>query len=162
MAASSDTPTQYAALEQSIDIDATPAEVWSLVTDIPRMAKWSPQVVRSKVKGGVVKQGATFSNLNRKGPLFWPTNGKIVRFEPHRDFAFRIKENRTIWSFELTPNEAGGTTVTQRRELPDGISTLSTTLTKYVLGGMEGFTEHLDQGMVETLRKLKADVEAKK
>lgn len=151
---------QHAELEARIDIDATPAQVWALVTDVPRMAQWSPQVVRSKVKGGTVRQGATFSNLNRQGLLHWPTNGKVVRFEPHRDFAFRIKENRVVWSFELADNGRGGTTLTQRRELPQGISTLSLTLTKYVLGGTDKFARRLEQGMEETLAKVKAEAEA--
>lgn len=151
---------QQAELEASIDIDASPAQVWALVTDVPRMASWSPQVVRTKVKGGVVKNGATFSNLNRQGLLFWPTAAKVVRFEPHRDFAFRVKENRTIWSFELTDNGSGGTTLTQRRELPQGISQVSLTLTKVALGGVASFTRRLEQGMGETLAKVKAEAEA--
>ena len=151
---------QYEELEASIDVDATPAQVWSLVTDVVRMSSWSPQVVRTTVKGGVVEQGARFSNLNRQGLLFWPTKAKVVRFEPHRDFAFRVAENKTIWSFELTPNADGGTTVTQRRELPDGISAVSVVLTKVALGGIEPFTRRLERGMQETLAKVKAEAEA--
>ncbi|WP_232677204.1 SRPBCC family protein [Nocardioides sp. R-C-SC26] len=151
---------EYEELEQSIDIAATPAQVWALVSDVPAMARWSPQVVRSTVKGGVVKQGATIKNLNRKGPLFWPTSSKVVRFEPHRDFALRIKENRTIWSFQLEENAAGGTTLTQRRELPQGVSAVSIVLTKTILGGVDGFTQHLKDGMQETLAKIKAEAEA--
>jgi uncharacterized protein YndB with AHSA1/START domain len=150
---------QHAQLEASVDIDAPPAQVWSLVTDVQRMASWSPMVVRTKVKGGVVQQGATFSNLNRQGLLFWPTGAEVVRFEPHRDFAFRVKENRTIWSFELAENAAGGTTLTQRRELPQGISRISLTLTRWALGGVGPFTRRLERGMSETLDKVKAEAE---
>lgn len=154
-------PTQHAQLESTVEIDAPPAEVWKLISDLPRMAQWSPQVVRSKVKGGQVRQGAKFSNLNRRGPLFWPTNGKVVRFEPHRDLAFRIAENKTIWSFELTPLDGGTRTkVVQRREVPDGISQVSLVLTKYVLGGTDKFTGELREGMAQTLQRLKAEVEA--
>jgi len=156
----SDSSQQFRHLEQSIEINAAPAEVWALVTDIPRMAQWSPQVVRSTVKGGVVKNGATFRNLNRQGPLFWPTSGKVVRFTPNADFAFRIKENGTVWSFELAENETGGTTVTQRRELPNGISKVSVGLTKVAFGGQEKFSDRLQDGMAQTLQKLKDDVEA--
>ncbi|MDO9456815.1 SRPBCC family protein [Nocardioides sp.] len=150
---------QHEELEASIDIDAPPAQVWALVTDVPRMASWSPQVVRTRVKGGVVRQGATFSNLNRQGLLFWPTAAKVVRFEPHRDFAFRVRENRTIWSFALTENATGGTTVTQRRELPEGISPLSLGLTKVALGGVPSFTRRLERGMQDTLARVKAEAE---
>lgn len=151
--------TEYKQLEKSIEIDATPAQVWSLVSDVKRMASWSPQVVRSTVKGGVVEKGATFRNVNRQGLLFWPTNAKVVRCEPHRDFAFKVKENGTIWSFELAQNASGGTTVTQRREVPHGISKLSLTLTKAVLGGVDDFTARLERGMTETLAKIKAEAE---
>lgn len=151
---------QHEELEASIDIDAAPAAVWALVTDVPRMASWSPQVVRTKVKGGVVEQDATFSNLNRQGLLFWPTAAKVVRFEPHRDFAFQVRENQTIWSFELADNGSGGTTLTQRREVPQGISRVSLTMTKVLLGGVERFTRRLESGMTSTLSKVKVEAEA--
>ena len=63
-----------ALLEESIDVDATPERVWSLVTDLPRMARWSPQVVRTVVRGGgPVQLGTRAVNVNRKGVLVWPT-----------------------------------------------------------------------------------------
>ena len=54
----------------------------------------------------------------------------------------------------------GGTEVVQRREAPKGISDVSVRLTKAVLGGVDGFTTELQQGMNETLRKIKRDAEA--
>lgn len=152
-------------LEDTIEIDAPPAQVWALVTDIPRMAAWSPQVVKTSVQGGEVKEGARFRNFNRDRFLFWPTNGKVVRFEPpgadgSGDFAFRIKENKTIWSFQLEPNASGGTRVTQRRETPDGISGLSMNLTKVAFGGQDRFTGVLRDGMRQTLERIKTEAEA--
>ncbi len=148
-----------AQLEHTIEIAAEPAQVWALVTDVPRMSQWSPQVVKSTVKGGEVRDGAKFRNLNRRGPLFWPTNGKVVRCEPHHDFAFRIAENKTVWSFQLTPTADGGTRVTQRRETPHGISTLSKVMTKVALGGQKKFTAELDAGMTQTLARMKSEIE---
>ncbi len=152
-------------LEDSIEIAATPAEVWALVTDIPRMSKWSPQVVKSTVKGGEVKLGATFANLNKQGIKRWPTGGKVVRFTPPDDgtpgdFAFKIRENKTIWSFQLEPTAGGGTRLTERRETPQGISGVSLLLTKVVLGGQEGFTDELRRGIRQTLERIKAEAEA--
>jgi uncharacterized protein YndB with AHSA1/START domain len=147
-------------LEDSIEIAAPPAKVWSLVSDIPAMAKWSPQVVRSKVKGGVVREGARFSNLNRDKLLVWPSNGKVVRFVPEQEIAFRIKENKTIWSFRLEPTETGGTKVVQRREAPDGIADISIKLTKVALGGQQKFTEKLRDGMRQTLERIKVEAES--
>lgn len=146
-------------LEESIDIDAPPVRVWSLVSDLGRMSKWSPQVVKTVVRGRPLQLGTTMVNVNRRGPLVWPTRAKVVRFEPHREIAFRIKDNRTIWSFSLADNGAGGTTLTQRREAPDGISSISRKLTDSLLGGVAEFQVELGIGMRETLVKIKADAE---
>jgi len=152
-------------LEDSIEIAAPADKVWALVTDIPAMARWSPQVVKSTVKGGVVRQGATFTNLNKQGLKRWPTGGKVVRFQPPTattpgEFAFRIRENRTIWSFQLDPTADGGTRLTERREAPEGISALSMILTRLALGGQEPFTEELRRGIRQTLERIKAEAEA--
>ncbi|WP_205472950.1 SRPBCC family protein [Nocardioides sp. SYSU D00038] len=147
-------------LEATIDIDAPPATVWSLVTDLPRMAEWSPQVVRTFVRGGTVREGTTFLNLNRRKLLLWPTQAKVVRFTPHEDFAFRVKENYAVWSFRLEPTPTG-TRVTQRREVPRGISKISTGLTTVALGGVPSFTGELEDGMRQTLGRIKAAAEAR-
>lgn len=150
--------TEFAQLEESIEIAAPPATVWALVTDLRRMASWSPQVVKTVVKGGPVQLGTRTFNVNRRGPLFWPTRTKVVRFEPHTDFAFRVKDNATIWSFTLEPT-ATGTRVVQRREVPDGITDISVKLTKIAFGGQEKFGSELSEGMRQTLAKIKAEAE---
>lgn len=147
-------------LEASIEIDAAPERVWSLVSDIERMSTWSPQVVRSKVDGDVVGLGTTFVNDNQQDDVVWPTNARVVRFDPPREFAFKVKENRLVWSFALEPLPDGGTRVTQRRECPDGITDLSINFTRTHLDGVEAFTERQRAGMRETLERLKADAEA--
>ncbi len=145
--------------EESVEISADPVRVWSLVSDLPRLAEWSPQVVKSVVRGGGgVRQDAKLFNINRRGLLVWPTQSKVTEFEPHRKIAFRVKENFSIWSFELEPT-ATGTRLTQRRELPEGLSDLSLKLTKRFFGGQENFGNELQQGMRQTLSRVKAEAE---
>ena len=146
-------------LKATITVQATPAQVWALVTDVARMAEWSPQVVKTFVLGGRVGPGARFVNLNRQGWKRWPTSAKVVRFEPHRDFAFRITENRTVWSFQLEPTADGGTFVTHRRETPEGITAVSNVLVGLALGGQESFVPELLEGMSTTLERVKAELE---
>lgn len=155
------TDQKPAQLEATIEIDAPPAQVWALISDPRRMAAFSPQVVKTVVRGGgPVTKGTKFLNLNHRGPVLWPTQSMVVRFEPHTDFAFRVRENRTIWSFALEPTPDGGTRLTQRRETPQGISNLSLRLTRVALGGVPKFTGELAEGMRETLAKVKAAAEA--
>lgn len=146
-------------LKATITIDATPAQVWALVTDVARMSSWSPQVVRTVVLGGPVRLGSTFVNLNRNGVRFWPTTAKVVRFDPHEEFAFRNPANWTIWSYHLEP-VAGGTLVTERRETPKGISPPVRLATAVLMGGEKAFTAVNLEGMVETLERMKAELEA--
>ena len=147
-------------LEESITIDASPERVWSLVSDLGRMSRWSPQVVKTVVRGRPIKLGTKMINVNRRGPLVWPTQTRVVRFEPGQEIAFKVKDNFTIWSFTLAGDGAGGTILTQRREAPDGISSISRKLTDKVLGGVASFQTELGAGMRATLAKIKVEAEA--
>ncbi len=147
-------------LEETIEVAAPPVQVWALVSDLARMASWSPQVVRTIVRGGPVSLGTRTININRRGLLVWPTRSTVIRFEPHREIAFRVQENNAVWSFTLEPTDAGGTRIIQRREAPDGLSTVSVKLTDVAFGGQPAFTAELREGMRETLARIKSEVEA--
>ena len=147
-------------IEETVEVAADPARVWSLVSDLPRLAEWSPQVVRSFVRTErPIQLGTRLLNVNRRGLLVWPTQSKVVRFEPHQEIAFRVKDNFTVWSFTLEPT-ATGTRVVQRREAPEGISAISSRLTRRMLGGVPSFQAELREGMRSTLAAIKATAEA--
>ncbi|TSD48747.1 SRPBCC family protein [Rhodococcus sp. KBS0724] len=146
-------------LEASIDINASPQDVWAIVADLQRMGEWSPQCKKMKVIGGTVREGAKTVNINRKGLLVWPTTAKVVRFEPNKSVAFRIAENRTIWSYNLEATETG-TKLTERREAPTGTSQVSQFLVKTVFGGNDSFEVELVKGMNATLDRVKKEAEA--
>lgn len=150
-----DAPT----LEASITIDAPPRAVWAVVSDLRRMGEWSPQCRRMLVLGRV-RKGARVVNLNRQGLLVWPTTARIVRYEPQRAIAFQIPQNGTVWTYELEPAEGGACTmVTERREAPRGLTTLSRALISAFLGGHLAFTARQRRGMDDTLARIKSEVE---
>ena len=97
------------ALENSIDIAAPVAHVWEMVSDVRRMAEWSPQVTSTRLRAGfdTIGLGTQFTNRNVNGEAVWTTHGEIVRFDHEREMAFRIEENWLIWSFTLEPTAAG-------------------------------------------------------
>jgi uncharacterized protein YndB with AHSA1/START domain len=154
-------PTTAPPLTDSIEIDAPPAQVWPVVSDVRRMPEWSPQVTSTRLRAGFdeVALGAEFTNRNRYGELEWTTHATVVRFEPERELAFRVEENWQVWSFELTPLDGGRTRLTQRREAPEGLSDLSLQLTEGFMGGVESFTETMRAGMRETLEGIRAAAE---
>lgn len=158
-------------LEVSTEIGSEPARVWALVGDPRRLSAFSPQLVRSFLRtgplgglvgglrgGGSIQEGSRLLNLNRQGLLVWPTQSQVVRLVLERELAFRIKENRTVWSYTLAP-VASGTRLTLRREAPQGISDLSLRMTDRFLGGQEVFTTTLEEGMAATLARIKAAAE---
>jgi uncharacterized protein YndB with AHSA1/START domain len=148
-------------LEASVEIDTPPARVWELVSDLPRMASWSPMVLRTIVLGGAVRVGTQAINVNRRGLMVWPTRSTVVRFEPERELAFRVAENHMIWSFTLSPLDGGRRThVVQKREPGEGITRLSRTFIGTFLGGQSDFTADLRVGMRQTLDRLKAEAES--
>ncbi|RVW01637.1 SRPBCC family protein [Rhodococcus spongiicola] len=144
-------------LEASIEIAASPEEVWNFISDLKRMGEWSPQC-RKMLVSGEVREGTKTFNINRRGLLVWATRSEVIRFEPNEGIAFRIKENFTIWSFTLEPTSTG-TRVVQRRETPNGTSKLSQTLVKAVFGGAETFEAELIVGMNATLARIKDEAE---
>lgn len=153
-----------ALIEESIDIDATPEQVWSVISDLKRMGEWSPQCKKMIVRGEV-GLGTRTINVNRRGPLVWPTTSKVVRFSPNQELGFRVAENGTVWSYTITPKTPGtpnesGVTVTERREVPGGrTSTVSSLLVDKLFGGAESFEAELKVGMAETLGKIKRAAE---
>lgn len=147
-------------LEEWIEIAAPPERVWDLLADLSAMSRWSPSVQRVEVLGPLpAAVGTRTRNTNRAGLLTWTTRSEVVRLEPEQELAFRIRDNRAIWSFTLEPCP-GGTRVRHRRETPDGVSTRARRLERTFWGSIGRFESRLRAGMRHTLAGLKAEAEA--
>ncbi len=142
----------------TIDVEATPADVWALVSDLKRMGEWSPQCHRMIVRGGDVKLGTKTLNMNHEGALWWPTRSQVIEFEPEKRISFKILENWTIWSYELEAID-GGTRIVHTRHAPRGTSGLSKFLVKRFMQGPERFESHLERGMNKTLARMKGELD---
>ena len=146
-------------LKAEIEINAPVSKVWSLVSDPGRMPQWSPQCRIMKALGPI-RPGTRTVNLNRRGLLFWPTTSVITEVVPERKFAFRIPINTTVWSYELEPT-ATGTRLIETRHAENGVTALSTAVTKAALGGVDPFEAELLDGMNQGLARIKAAAEGR-
>ena len=146
-------------LQAEIEINAPVSKVWSLVSDVNRMPQWSPQCRIMKALGPI-RPGTRTVNLNRRGLLFWPTTSVITEVVPERKFAFRIPINTTVWSYELEPT-ATGTRLIETRHAENGVTALSTAVTKAALGGVDPFEAELLEGMNQGLARIKAAAEGR-
>jgi uncharacterized protein YndB with AHSA1/START domain len=144
-------------LKAEIEINAPVARVWALVSDPGRMPQWSPQCRIMKALGPI-RPGTRTINLNRRGLLFWPTTSVITEVVPERKFAFRIPINTSVWSYELEPT-ATGTRLIETRHAENGVTAVSTAVTKAALGGVDSFEKELLEGMNQGLARIKAAAE---
>lgn len=145
-------------LQAQVEINAPVTKVWSLVSDLSKMPQWSPQCRLMKTLGGPLRQGSRTINLNRRKYLMWPTTSRITEFIPDKKLAFRVNENRTIWSYELEPTETG-TRLIETRHAENGVKPLSNATVNALMGGVPNFERELVEGMNESLSRIKAAAE---
>jgi uncharacterized protein YndB with AHSA1/START domain len=145
-------------LEATIDIDAAPEHVWTVLSDLTRMPEWSPQC-RSMRLLSTLREGAFTINWNRHGRKFWPTVSKIERLEPNRAIAFRTLTNNSTWLFEITPIPTGSRLTEHRLVPPTGTTWFSKTIVQHMLGGEDDFDVKMAEGMRATIAKIKVAVE---
>jgi uncharacterized membrane protein len=148
--------TQPTPISSTVEIKATPDEVWQVVSDLGRMPEFSPELRKAFVVGkpGV---GANIIGVNRRKAVVWPTTSKVVRWEPGRAVAWKTRESGATWVYELEATPAG-TAVTGRRVLPK--FTLGTSLLGPVIGGAAGHDAELAEGIRTTLERIRESIEA--
>lgn len=145
-------------ISASVDVDASPSDVWAVVSDVTRMPEFSPELRRLFPVGGrEPRVGMRMVGINRRGYAVWPTTSQVVRFEPGRAVAWHTRESGATWTYELEPSEAG-TRLTGRRDL--AAFRLGTTLLAPVIGGAAGHDRELADGIRQTLLRIKAAVES--
>jgi uncharacterized protein YndB with AHSA1/START domain len=143
-------------ISATVQMNASPEEVWKVVSDLARMPEFSPELRKAFVVGrpGV---GANIIGINRRKAVVWPTTSKVVRWEPGQAVAWKTRESGATWVYELEAT-ATGTAVTGRRVLPK--FTIGTALLGPVIGGAQGHDAELAEGIRTTLERIRETVEA--
>ena len=146
--------------EESVWMDAPPAEVWDLVSDVTRIGEFSPETFEARWTRGSTgpEVGAYFKGhvkRNGVGPTYWSLC-RVTACEPGRVFEFAVGTddmNVNNWGYRLEPKD-GGTLVTEYfRMEPSLVTRVYWTL----LGALRGRTNR--RGMRTTLERMKAVVE---
>ena len=121
-----DNPT----VELSTWIDADPARVWGLVSDIQLMPTLSNELQRVEWVDGAdsARVGARFVGYNEHEAFGqWSTISQIVACDEPHEFAWAVGESEnpsSIWRFRLTPRD-GGTVLSYWMQMGPGRSGLS-------------------------------------
>jgi len=127
---------------REVHIDADPARVWEVVTDVEAMTGWSPELVRVEWRDGAggPAPGVRYLGHNRHPVIGeWCTTSEITECVPCRTLTWRVLDTEGVysdpakdatapmatWSFALTPAPDGGTALRQSVTLgpaPSGLS----------------------------------------
>src|SRR5436190_12858062 len=104
----------------SVHVNASPDELYALVSDVTRMGEWSPETVRCRWLDGATGPavGARFKGSNRRGIMHWSTKPRVTAADPGREFAFVAglmisPREMTKWCYQFEPAPDGGTNVTE-------------------------------------------------
>lgn len=142
----------------SIFINASPMSVYSLVSNITNMGKFSPECYRCEwldnAKGPAV--GARFQGWNKSGRFEWDTISVILVHEPGKKFSFQPNSKHAthmIWTYTFEEVN-GGTKLTESCE--GKTKWLAWPILKLL--GRDKITE---EGMRTTLARIKAAAEEK-
>ena len=146
--------------EVSVQMDATPAAVWDLVSDVTRIGEFSPETFEAQWTRGSTgpEVGAYFKGhvkRNGVGPTYW-TGCKVTACVVEEVFEFSVGTDAITvnnWGYRLEPKD-GGTLVTEYFRMEPS---LPTRLYWTVLGALRGRTNR--RGMRTTLERMKAVVE---
>jgi hypothetical protein len=146
-----------------IEVDAPPAVVYDLVSDICRVAEWSPECVRARWLDGHSRAvpEARFRATNRNGLVSWSNSCKVISAEPGRQFAFiapdPLGRPTTKWTYHLEP--AGtGTSLTESFEMLRDLPIYVWVVERFVLR-MKDRRALLDANLRTSLQAIKTVVE---
>jgi uncharacterized protein YndB with AHSA1/START domain len=146
---------------ERITVGVPPARAYQAVSDVHRMARWSPECFAVLVwsrRGGLPTR---FVGLNRRGPWVWFTTCQVVTARPAQEFAFDVTTFGmpvSRWTYRLAAVD-GGTEVTEcwRDQRGRGAHVLGRIFTGRVANNR---AEANREGMRTTLARLKQNLEA--
>ncbi|MFD7257726.1 SRPBCC family protein [Streptomyces sp. NPDC059874] len=154
-------------LQEQIVVDAEPADVHAVVSDLRNMGRWSPECRKVWVPRPPAGVGSRFAGFNRRGPFLWFTVGRIVALRApegpagHGEFTFDVGIFGlpiARWGYRFEP-QGDGTLVTETwQDLRRGPGARLTDLLGSVFAGTspERRVEINRAGMRTTLGRLAA------
>jgi uncharacterized protein YndB with AHSA1/START domain len=98
-----------------VTINATPAEVYRLISDPPAMARFTEEFFRARWLGGTTEPtvGARFRGSNRNGRRRWVTTCTVTDAEPGRRFVYEVSTPFKVpisrWEYEIRATDDGCT-----------------------------------------------------
>jgi uncharacterized protein YndB with AHSA1/START domain len=117
-------------IEESIHVDANPARVWSLVSDVKRHPEFAgPKSITKKIDfDGVLEPGARWVAHERFGPQKFDAPSEVTAVDPGHELAWvsfppmkeanRGEGGRVLWNYTVDVDGTGTKLTHHMRVLP--------------------------------------------
>ena len=140
-------------ISDSMDINAAPDVVFSTVSDLPQMGRFSPENTGgSWLNAPSARVGARFKGTNANGPKTWTTTATVTTCDAPSSFAFDVAVGPfkiARWRYDLEET-ATGTKLTET--WMDQRGALSLRISKKIREDREGFTRESIRTTLEKIR----------
>jgi hypothetical protein len=150
------------AVAESIEIAATPAQVYDLVADVARMGEWSPEATGSRGAPAELAVGDKFWGKNRRGFVAWTTRCTVLVAQPGSEFVFNVDaagQGISRWKYEFVETDLGCVVTESWVDRRGGVLGLPIKLFgQVVIPGDRA--EHNRRNILITLQSLKRTAEA--
>lgn len=141
-------------------INASPATVWAVLTDLTKVAEGSPELLTMiPLLPGGLRLGQTYIGVNRRKAVIWPSRNVMSSFEPEKTLGWDTKTSGATWIFDLLA-EDGGTRLVHRRPVRKSLTLLGKAFASAALGGGESHADELEEGMAQTIFRIKTAAES--
>ncbi|GAA1971037.1 SRPBCC family protein [Isoptericola halotolerans] len=149
---------------QSIEIAATPDEVYALVSDVTRTGEWSPvckecwwDEAEAPGPGEPPRSGAHFTGRNETPDRTWETRSQVVVADPGREFAWVVGQGFVRWAYTLESRDDGRATVlTESWEFtPEGLAAFAQRYGDDADAEIEARTRMAHEGIPATLAAVR-------
>ncbi len=143
--------------QATVDIEAGPDAVWSILTDLSRIGELSPECYKAEWDGDASGPavGAGFRGYNELGGNRWDVGCTVVAAEPGREWAFEIpgpEGRNTTWRYQIEATETGSR-VTESYDAP-------IVADEHFRNMKPPRGEQLEVNIAKTLQRLKAVAES--
>jgi hypothetical protein len=145
--------------EVQVFVDAPPAVVYGVVSDVRRMGEWSPETTKCEWLDGATAPavGARFKGANKRGFLRWSTKPTVVAVDPGREFAFEVGKDMR-WTYRVDA-DGDRTQLTESFEVLNDLAWYYPLIERYLMG-IKDRRADLERGMTETLGRIKQVIES--
>lgn len=139
----------------SVDVNASAADVYALLTDLERLPTLSPENVRCEFLNDAtaIDIGVRFRGHNKAGDYEWHADCEVTVADAGKSFAYIVPpnfEHTTTWGYDIESTGADTCTVTEWFHAP------MLALPEVYPGTIEGRCENLVKACEITMENLKA------